>query len=79
MLTDEERKRLESLAHRARSQPLLARLEYRWPARFVSVTSVPGAISGVWAVRLEIPSGFTTSFTVEGIALRKTNLVIWSK
>ena len=48
-------------------------------ARFVSVTSVPGSISGVWAVQLQIPSGFTTSFTVAGVALRETNLVIWSK
>jgi uncharacterized protein (TIGR03437 family) len=48
-------------------------------ARFVSVTSVPGAISGIWALQLQIPSGFTTSFTVAGIAIRETNLVIWSK
>ena len=48
-------------------------------ARFVSVTSVPGVISGVWAVQLQIPNGFTTSFTVAGVALRETSLVIWSK
>jgi uncharacterized protein (TIGR03437 family) len=48
-------------------------------ARFVSVTSVPGAISGVWAVQLQIPNGFATSFTVAGIPLRENNLVIWSK
>jgi uncharacterized protein (TIGR03437 family) len=48
-------------------------------ARFVSVTNVPGVISGVWAVQLQISNGLTTSFSVAGVALRETNLVIWSK
>jgi uncharacterized protein (TIGR03437 family) len=48
-------------------------------ARFVSATSVPGMISGIWAVQLQIPNGLTTSFTVDGLSLRETNLVIWSK
>jgi len=48
-------------------------------ARFVSVTSVPGSISGVWDLQLQIPNGFATSFSVAGVALRETILVIWSK
>jgi hypothetical protein len=48
-------------------------------ARLLSATSVVGTISGVWAVQLQIPNGFTTNFTVAGLSLRETDLVIWSK
>ena len=48
-------------------------------ARFVNAASVPGAISGVWALQLRIPNGFTTNFTVGGAALRETSLMIWNK
>ena len=48
-------------------------------ARLVGATSVPGMISGIWAVQLQIPNGLTTSFTVAGLSLRENNLVIWSK
>ena len=48
-------------------------------ARIISVTSVPGVISGVWAVQLQVPNNFTTSFAVAGVALREANLVIWSR
>ena len=47
-------------------------------ARFVSAASVPGLISGVWAVQLQIPNGFQTTFSVAGIALRETGLIVWS-
>ena len=48
-------------------------------ARFVSVGSVPGTISGVWAAQLQIPNGFTTTFSVAGVPLRDSSLIIWSK
>jgi len=39
----------------------------------------PNSGYGAGPLRLQIPNGFTTSFTVAGVALRETNLVIWSK
>jgi uncharacterized protein (TIGR03437 family) len=48
-------------------------------ARLIGAASVPGAISGIWAVQLQIPNGFTTNFAVGGLALRDTDLMIWSK
>jgi len=48
-------------------------------ARFVSASSLAGSISGIWAVQLQIPNGLTTNFTVGGLSLRETDLVIWSK
>jgi uncharacterized protein (TIGR03437 family) len=48
-------------------------------ARLVRAVSAPGTISGIWSVQLQIPNGFTTNFTVAGLSLRETDLMIWSK
>jgi uncharacterized protein (TIGR03437 family) len=47
--------------------------------RLLSAASAPGLISGVWAVQLQVPNGLTADFTVGGLPLRETTLVIWSK
>jgi uncharacterized protein (TIGR03437 family) len=49
------------------------------PAFFRNAASVPGSISGIWSVQLQIPNGFSTSFTVGGTPIRDFNLIIWTK
>jgi uncharacterized protein (TIGR03437 family) len=46
------------------------------------VSALPGAISGVWQVNIQIPSGASAgetqiSLTADGVPVRDGNLVVW--
>jgi uncharacterized protein (TIGR03437 family) len=50
----------------------------------VSASVLPGAISGVWQVNLQIPAnqpagGNQVSLSAGGVPVRDANLVLWSK
>lgn len=47
--------------------------------RFVSSESVPGAISGIWALKLQVRDGFGITFSIGGLPLRESNLIVWNR
>ncbi|MDQ6678484.1 MAG: hypothetical protein M3Z09_14455, partial [Acidobacteriota bacterium] len=49
----------------------------------ITTTSVPGSISGVWLVQLQLParvgSTLTVALSIGGVPLREQQAVIWTK